>query len=211
MSDEMTLRLGVADLKSRMLDMAESLRDCGPETKPMLGGVFGSGNFVLGSILAKERGLHGVLYFVADHTLTVALSMSRDRIEAIQLARQMMSWLSPQEIAAAVALRAEFDLRDQHQKQAYWREYSRQERAKQPSGSVPRRRLRIFNKSEGKCHYCAAPLDLNGKWHIEHKMPRALMGGNEDENLVASCVPCNAKKRDKTDLEFIAEQKAKAA
>jgi 5-methylcytosine-specific restriction endonuclease McrA len=67
---------------------------------------------------------------------------------------------------------------------------------------VPRRRQRIFDASQGKCHYCGTALTLDGKWHIEHKMPKALMGTDEPTNLVASCVPCNTKKRDRTDIEF---------
>lgn len=73
---------------------------------------------------------------------------------------------------------------------------------------VPKRRQAVFDKSEGKCHYCATSLTIGGKWHIEHKMPRALLGGSEQSNLVASCVSCNLRKRDKTDLEFIAKEAA---
>jgi 5-methylcytosine-specific restriction endonuclease McrA len=71
--------------------------------------------------------------------------------------------------------------------------------------SISRRRQRIFDESGGRCHYCSTPLTLDGKWHIEHKMPRALGGDDEPGNLVAACVPCNFKKRDTTDLEFKAK------
>lgn len=80
-----------------------------------------------------------------------------------------------------------------------------------PVKSIPKRRRQVFEKSEGKCHYCATPLTLDGRWHIEHKMPRALLGGSEQENLVASCTTCNWKKKDKTDLEFIAQREGAAA
>lgn len=79
-----------------------------------------------------------------------------------------------------------------------------------PVQKPPKRRRIIFEKSNGRCHYCSTQLTLNGKWHIEHRMPRALMGGNEPSNLVASCVPCNLKKRDMTDEEFIAKTRAAA-
>lgn len=72
----------------------------------------------------------------------------------------------------------------------------------QPIKKVGRRRRQIFEASEGKCHYCACELELEGKWHVEHKMPRALGGGDEPTNLVAACIPCNMKKRDSTDVEF---------
>lgn len=70
--------------------------------------------------------------------------------------------------------------------------------------SMPKRRREVFEASGGKCHYCGCELDPSGKWHIEHKMPKALMGSNEKSNLVAACVPCNLSKSDKTDVEFIA-------
>lgn len=75
-------------------------------------------------------------------------------------------------------------------------------------GSIPKRRREIFDKSQGKCHYCATPLTLDGKWHIEHMQPKALLGPNDKSNLVASCVPCNMKKRDMTAEEFIAQRQA---
>ena len=72
--------------------------------------------------------------------------------------------------------------------------------------SVPKRRREIFEKSGGKCHYCGVALALDGAWHIEHMQPKALLGSNQKSNLVASCVPCNSKKRDMTAEEFIAKR-----
>lgn len=81
-------------------------------------------------------------------------------------------------------------------------------KAKHKPRKITKRARAVFEASEGKCHYCAAVLTLDGKWHIEHKIPRALFGGSEQSNLVASCTPCNHAKRDKTDLEFIASREA---
>jgi 5-methylcytosine-specific restriction endonuclease McrA len=88
-----------------------------------------------------------------------------------------------------------------------------QRRAEQPEPikSIPKRRRQIFEASEGKCHYCRTVLTIDGKWHIEHKMPKALLGGNEPGNLVASCVTCNHRKNDKTDVEFKAQLIREAA
>lgn len=80
--------------------------------------------------------------------------------------------------------------------------------AAKDEASVPKRRKQIFNKSRGQCHYCGVKLDIFGEWHIEHMMPRALMGSNKPTNLVASCIPCNLSKRDKTADEFIAGELA---
>jgi 5-methylcytosine-specific restriction endonuclease McrA len=69
---------------------------------------------------------------------------------------------------------------------------------------IPKRRQAIFEKSDGRCHYCSTVLTLDGKWHVEHMMPRALNGSDEIGNLVAACVTCNLAKRDRTALEFVA-------
>jgi hypothetical protein len=69
---------------------------------------------------------------------------------------------------------------------------------------ISKRARAVFDASEGKCHYCKKVLSIDGKWHIEHKVPRALFGGSEQSNLAASCTPCNHAKRDKTDIEFAA-------
>ena len=45
--------------------------------------------------------------------------------------------------------------------------------------AVPKRRRAVFDKSHGRCHYCCTPLTLDGKWHVEHMLPRALDGSDE--------------------------------
>ncbi|MCB2039169.1 MAG: HNH endonuclease, partial [Ottowia sp.] len=74
-----------------------------------------------------------------------------------------------------------------------------------PARYVSRRRRSIFEQSQGRCHYCGAALDLTGKWHIEHQLPRALGGTDEGLNLVAACVPCNLSKSDRTAIEFVTQ------
>lgn len=69
-------------------------------------------------------------------------------------------------------------------------------------------RRQVFDASGGKCAYCDTALQLDGKWHIDHRMPRALMGSDEPTNLTAACVPCNLAKRDRTDIEFRSERAA---
>lgn len=77
--------------------------------------------------------------------------------------------------------------------------------------SVSRRRLEVFERSHGRCHYCAAALTLDGAWHVEHQLPRALGGGDDVLNLVAACVRCNLRKGDKTGLEFICQSAERAS
>ncbi len=51
--------------------------------------------------------------------------------------------------------------------------------------------------------YCDTTLSLDGKWHVEHQLPRALGGADDALNLVAACIKCNLAKADRTALEFI--------
>jgi 5-methylcytosine-specific restriction endonuclease McrA len=66
-----------------------------------------------------------------------------------------------------------------------------------------RRRREVFNRSRGRCHYCASPLELAGAWHADHQQPQALDGADDALNLVASCVACNLAKADRTAIEFV--------
>ena len=60
----------------------------------------------------------------------------------------------------------------------------------------PAKTLRIWNKSNGNCHWCEIPLDWSGcdvpnVFHVDHVIPVKDGGTNDESNLVASCVICN--------------------
>lgn len=194
--------------------------------KPILGGALEARGLLMVKDDGYTIGENGVAYLVIDSVSKCPISLAATKAQALKDARYSVSLKSFDEYVG--------EYRRLHEEQmglfdklfatmpsptyvgAHVKD-SDQERlsvapvpvsaARPITGKkVPRRRLAIFNASEGKCHYCSTPLDLHGKWHIEHKMPKALMGGNERSNLVASCAPCNWQKRDKTDLEFIAMQ-----
>jgi 5-methylcytosine-specific restriction endonuclease McrA len=180
-------------------------------TKPIYGGPFGHGGFVVASLHMPD-GLDYVSYFVMDQESGFFLSTSDSVTGALAQARWVFS-----ELVEGARLRIECDKFAQAskarkeaadaQRQQQWDERRSELRANPPSSirSIPKRRKQIFDEAGGKCHYCATPLTLDGKWHIEHKMPKALLGGDEPSNLVASCVSCNHKKKDKTDIEFKAQ------
>lgn len=191
------------EVMDRMTEALSAVR--GVARKPLLGGRFGSAGFVMASYVFTDTGLHEVRYFVlADSGLFFGMGQSKD--EALRMAREVMERLGPRmdrllaeyEARQAAKLAAQ---RLEHERAAREVEALRKERQKSVP-SIPKRRQRIFDESGGRCHYCETVLTLDGKWHIEHKHPRALGGGNEPNNLVASCVPCNMKKRDSTDVEF---------
>jgi len=179
--------------------------------KPIIGAAFADDRYVIGTIPVESHGLHGVKYFVIQGE-GLPIGSGDSFAEALRDARGFLAaWGAKERAKILHAVRRECeefvrgineeraaDLRARTAEAAPGRT-----REDQP---VPKRRREVFDKSGGKCHYCGTVLDLTGKWHIEHKMPRALFGGSEQSNLVASCVNCNMRKKDKTDLEFIAEQ-----
>lgn len=201
----------VAELLVNLQRLAELVRPVGCKR---LGGPFLKHDLCLFSMFSKDAdGLLEPTFYVADEGGArghgICLSYTTSKAKAITAARKILGRLSADEMAQAIA--GGLAMRE-----AEWKEQCRlrdeewqRERAarvvKPPEKTLPRRRVRIFNKCGGKCFYCGTALELTGRWHIEHKMPRALMGNNADDNLAASCVPCNMTKRDKTDKEFIAE------
>jgi HNH endonuclease len=166
-------------------------------SRPIYGGVFGKfGEYILCTMPCVERGLHGVRYMVLQLNTGGVLSVAPDKSEALAQARRVLK--------AAASLTCAND--SSFVQGTLW---SEQELTLPDPGAkpkaIPRRRREVFDKSDGKCFYCGKVLSLDGRWHIEHQMPRALLGPDELPNLVAACVPCNLAKRDRTALEFIAQ------
>lgn len=181
-------------------------------SKPLLGGCWGAGAFSLFSYAATVGALDYVFYFVAVPDLSAVLAGAESKSEAISLSRTLLSRIGLRRLLEFSAATREAKLAaERASMQSRTQEKDVKEKSA-PNASgfprIPRRRRAVFEASAGKCHYCGKVLDLTGKWHVEHKMPRALMGTNEPSNLVASCIPCNMKKRDRTDLEFIAARGA---
>ncbi|WOB10767.1 HNH endonuclease signature motif containing protein [Piscinibacter gummiphilus] len=161
--------------------------------RPLYGGPFGrDGRFALATQPCLQNGLHAVRFMVIDDSGGV-LSIAFDKLQALSSARRVLCLASPP---------AAND--DQWEQPGLWPDnelpVSRPDKAK----AVSRRRREIFGRSEGRCHYCTTPLTLNGKWHIEHMLPKALGGGDSAINLVAACPACNLAKSDRSALEFVA-------
>lgn len=71
------------------------------------------------------------------------------------------------------------------------------EKGQRPKISKPKRN-RIFKKCNGKCVYCSKQLTLGtNDACVDHVIPLAKGGNNEDENLVMACRRCNSSKKDK--------------
>lgn len=63
------------------------------------------------------------------------------------------------------------------------------------------KRVAVFEKSSGECHYCEKELSLynrdrlaRGAWEVEHSIARANGGTDHRNNLVAACWTCNLDK-----------------
>ena len=172
-------------------------------SRPIYGGPFGQGGqFVLATLPCIDRGLHAVRHMVLQQSTGAVVATSLDKRQALADARRLLR--SAGYLAAMAAANEPV-----FEQTGLWPDEDLPSPAPgvQPK-PVPRRRREVFEKSGGACFYCGKALTLDGKWHIEHQMPRALMGPDELPNLVAACVPCNLAKGDKTDLEFIAQSAA---
>jgi hypothetical protein len=168
--------------------------------RPIFGGPFGQdGRFVMATMPCIERGLHAVRHMVLEPRTGGVLSVSTNKNQALSDARRLLRTAGS--LASTQAANA-----STMEQAGLWQEEElpTPSRAGVESKQVPRRRREVFEKSGGRCFYCGAVLSLDGKWHIEHQMPRALMGPDDLVNLVAACAPCNLSKGDKTALEFIA-------
>lgn len=161
-------------------------------SKPLIGGPFGEGRYALASVPAVCRGLHAARFMVVDARAGAVLSVADGKEEAIATARRVLQATS--DLSAAndcgpvqTELFASQDGPEANLLQRV----------------VPRRRREIFERTGGRCFYCSAQLQLEGRWHVEHQLPRALGGGDDGLNLVAACVPCNLAKSDSTAIEFV--------
>ena len=159
--------------------------------RPIYGGIFGTGRYALASTPCVVRGLHAVRYFVIEPATGAVFSLADDKTEALDAARAMLAANDSVDTPAA------------HQAELWPDEHPRMRPLVDRRRPVSKRRRDIFAKSRGCCHYCGAPLQLDGLWHVEHMLPRALGGPDEASNLVAACAPCNLGKRDRTAIEYV--------
>jgi hypothetical protein len=171
-------------------------------SKPLLGGPFGEGRYALASMPCISHGLHSTRYMVVDPHGGAVLSISEDKLQALACARQLLKVANDSHLTpAAPPMQLELGFAEPEQPVA-----APAAAAEPASPKVTRRRREIFDKSEGRCHYCDESLLLEGAWHIEHMMPRALGGTDAPLNLVAACTRCNLAKSDRTAIEFVAER-----
>jgi hypothetical protein len=164
--------------------------------RPIYGGVFGEGRYALASMPCVSHGLYATRYMVVQPQAGIVLSIAEDKVEALSMARNRLTAANDGHPSIGAACQVQGEL---------WPGELNLEPQPSAPRYVSRRRREIFDRSDGKCHYCGTVLTLDGKWHVEHQLPRALGGGDEGLNLVAACVRCNLSKSDRTAIEFVAE------
>ncbi|WP_394791510.1 HNH endonuclease [Rhodoferax sp.] len=164
--------------------------------RPIYGGVFGEdGRYALASVPCVSHGLHATRYMVVQPQAGIVLSVSEDKVQALSVARERLNAANDNRTTRAPT---------GDQGELFPHEPLLTLSTAPPLVHIPRRRREVFAQSRGRCHYCAAVLTLDGKWHVEHQLPRALGGDDTGLNLVAACVPCNLAKSDRTAIEFVA-------
>jgi hypothetical protein len=164
--------------------------------RPIIGGVFGSGRYVLATRPCVAHGLHAVRFMVLDPRAGALLATADTKTEVLAAARRAIR----QRDLGAPAV--DPSGAPAHQP-GLWPEDELDSGAPAVRlRPISRRRRDVFKKSEGSCHYCRRVLALDGVWHVEHMLPRALGGADEISNLVAACAPCNLAKGDRTAVEF---------
>jgi hypothetical protein len=162
--------------------------------RPLYGGPFGNGRYSLATMPTVSNGLHAVRFMVLDPQGGAVLSAAFEKLAAIEAARRVLRLAGPLQAANDEA----------------WTQSTLWSDLPFDRGTglrrATRRRREVFDRSEGRCHYCSCTLALDGVWHVEHQRPRALGGGDDAVNLVAACQACNLSKRDRTALEFFASR-----
>lgn len=169
--------------------------------RPILGGVFGAGRYALATVPCVVRGLHAVRFMVIEPSSGAVLSLADSQVTALERARQCIRDTQRLGLEASQRLG-----RDPRQVELWPLQLEPVRPVIERSRPVSRRRRDVYSKSMGRCHYCEAPLQLDGVWHVEHMLPRALGGADEIRNLVAACAPCNLAKRDQTAIEFVVKR-----
>ena len=172
-------------------------------SRPIYGGIFGEGRFALASMPCVSRGLHSIKYMVVEPSAGTVLAVAADKVAALSGARRVL--------AATSDLQAANDERAPRQSDLWGpEELPLPVAAPAAPPLVSRRRREVYARSAGRCFYCSTSLALDGDWHIEHQLPRALGGGDDALNLVAACAPCNLRKADRTAVEFLARRQRPA-
>lgn len=69
------------------------------------------------------------------------------------------------------------------------------------------RKARIFTQAGGVCHICGVKIQVGEPWEADHKIPLAMGGSDDDENIAPAHEKCHGAKTNKEDRPRIAKAK----
>lgn len=99
-----------------------------------------------------------------------------------------------------MATRAAWAASNKHLRRVYNR--NRRDRKRHAGGTLSRGLVdRLLKLQRGRCACCSKPLGNN--FHMDHIMPIALGGANEDWNIQLLKATCNMQKKDKHPADFM--------
>lgn len=190
---------GLVEVKWLLADGATIRRKYG---KPIYSREFVSRQFVLCAESVQWHMLPSVLYTVMEVRSGSHMAFGRSKTKVLEAARERVRTVPAWALERLFVMLEEKRIEAEANIEAL--------RRARPDELEPRRiskrRTEIFEKSQGKCHYCETALILEAGWHVEHMTPRSKGGTDLMDNLVAACPTCNNKKRTKTAEEFIAQR-----
>lgn len=59
---------------------------------------------------------------------------------------------------------------------------------------TPLRRLAVFEAHGGRCHLCGCKVQVGERWELEHRIPLALGGPDDETNVAPAHKACHARK-----------------
>ncbi len=75
----------------------------------------------------------------------------------------------------------------------------------------PMKRLAVFEAAKGLCHLCGLRIQVGERWEVEHRIPIAMGGADNETNMSPAHVKCHAikSKADATNLAKVNRVRAK--
>ena len=76
---------------------------------------------------------------------------------------------------------------------------------------TPRRKLAVFETFEGRCHLCGLKIDgTREPWQLEHLIPLAMGGADDETNVAPAHVDCHARKTTKDRAQIAKANRVRA-
>lgn len=72
----------------------------------------------------------------------------------------------------------------------------------EPKPLTKEERLVLWKAYGGACFYCEKPIAI-AEMSVDHDLPTSRGGGNDMDNLICSCRPCNTDKNARTSAEYL--------